>query len=84
MGVGGHRSQNDEENKHLAFELRGEAGKRIAQQDAVVEGNQRNMQEQGGFRTDIGRDDVRRRGARRRTSTASEHNAIMAGSSETP
>ena len=36
----------------------------MAQQDAVVKGNQKNMQEQGGFRTYIGREDIRRRGDR--------------------
>ena len=35
----------------------------MAQQDAVVKGNQRNMQEQGGFRTYIGRKNVRLKGA---------------------
>ena len=48
----------------MAFELREEAGKKMAQQDAVVKGNQRNIQEQGGFRTYIGREDIRRRGDR--------------------
>ena len=54
----------DEENNNLAFELREEAGHKMAQQDAVVEGNQKNTQEQGGFRTYIGRDDIKRRGDR--------------------
>ena len=54
----------DEDNKNLAFELREEAGKKMAQQDAVVRTNQKNMVEQGGFRDYIGREDIRRRGDR--------------------
>ena len=40
----------------------------MAQQDAVDKGNQNNTQEQGGFRTYIGREDIRRRGDRPRYS----------------
>ena len=64
MGNADPNEAYDEENKHLAFELREQAGQKMAQQDAVVKGNQRNMQEQGGFRTYIGREDIRRRGDR--------------------
>ena len=64
MGNADPNEAYDEENKNLAFELREQAGKHMAQQDAVVKTNQKNMTEQGGFRTYIGREDVRRRGDR--------------------
>ena len=52
------------ENKALQFELREEAGNKMKQQNAVVVQNQKNIQENGGFRTYIGREDLRRRGDR--------------------
>ena len=64
MGNADPNEAYDQENKNLAFELREEAGRKMAQQDAVVTQNQNNMREQGGFRTYIGREDVRRRGDR--------------------
>ena len=54
----------DESNKALQFELREDAGRKMAQQNAVVQRNQKNIQENGAFRTYIGREDVRRRGDR--------------------
>ena len=54
----------DESNKALQFELREEAGRKIAHQNAVVERNQKNVQDNGAFRTYIGREDIRRRGDR--------------------
>ena len=50
------------ENKALQFELREEAGNKMKQQNAVVVRNQKNIQENGGFRTYIGREDLGRRG----------------------
>ena len=64
MGNADPNEAYDEENKNLAFELREQAGQTMTQQDAVVKGNQKNMREQGGFRTYIGREDIRRRGDR--------------------
>ena len=54
----------DESNKALQFELREEAGRKIAHQNAIVERNQKNVQDNGAFRTYIGREDIRRRGDR--------------------
>ena len=54
----------EQENKNLASELREQAGNNMAQQDAVVKTKQKNMTEQGGFRTYNGREDVRRGGDR--------------------
>ena len=51
-------------HKNLQFEMREEAGKKMAQQNAVVTTNQNNVQEQGAVRTYIGREDIRRRGDR--------------------
>ena len=55
------------ENKALQFELREEAGNKMKQQNAVVVHNQKNIQENGAFRTYIGREDLRRRGDRPNT-----------------
>ena len=52
----------DESNKALQFELREEAGRKIAHQNAIVERNQKNVQDNGAFRTYIGREDIRRKG----------------------
>ena len=41
MGNADPNEAYDQENKNLAFELRGEAGKKMAQQDAVVTQNQK-------------------------------------------
>ena len=41
MGNADPNGAYDEENKHLAFELREQAGQKMAQQDAVVKGNQK-------------------------------------------
>lgn len=52
------------EHKNLQFEMREEAGKKMALQNAVVTTNQKNAQEQGGVRTYIGRGDMVKRGDR--------------------
>ena len=52
------------ENKALQFELREETSNKMKQQNAVVVQNQKNIQENGGFRTLIGREDLKRRGDR--------------------
>ena len=52
------------ENKALQFELREEAGNTTAHHNAIVVQNQKNIQENGAFRTYIGREDLRRRGDR--------------------
>ena len=54
----------DESNKALQFELREEAGRKIAHQNAIAERNPKNVQDNGAFRTYIGREDIRRRGDR--------------------
>ena len=54
----------NESNKALQFELREEAGRKIAHQNSIVERNQKNVQDNGAFRTYIGREDIRRRGDR--------------------
>ena len=41
MGNADPNEAYDEENKNLAFELREQAGKNMAQQDAVVKTNQK-------------------------------------------
>ena len=64
MGYAGPNEAYDEENKNLAFELREEVGEKMAQQNAVVRTKQQHMTGQGGFRTYIGREDIRRRGDR--------------------
>ena len=63
MGQAGPNEAYDLNEKNLQFELREEAGRKMAQQNAVVSTNQKNMQ-QGAFRTYIGREDIRRRGDR--------------------
>ena len=64
MGNADPNEAYDLGHKNLQFELREEAGKHMAQQNAVVTTNQKNVQEQGGVRTYIGREDIRRRGDR--------------------
>ena len=64
MGRADPNEAYEEENKNLAFELREEAGHKMAQQNAVVTKNQQNLQKEGAFRTYIGREDIRRRGDR--------------------
>ena len=64
MGNADPNEAYDLGHKNLQFELREEAGKKMAQQNAVVTTNQKNVQEQGAVRTYIGREDIRRRGDR--------------------
>ena len=64
MGNADPNEAYDLEHTNLQFEMREEAGKKMAQQNAVVTTNQKNVQEQGGVRTYIGREDSRRRGDR--------------------
>ena len=64
MGNADPNEANDLGHNNLQFELREEAGKKMAQQNAVVMTNQKNVQEQGAVRTYIGREDIRRRGDR--------------------
>ena len=64
MGNADPNEAYDVDQKNLQFELREEAGNKMAQQNAVISTNQKNVQGQGGIRTYIGREDVRRRGDR--------------------
>ena len=52
------------ENKALQFELREEASNKMKQHNAVVVQTQKNIQENGAYRTYIGKEDLRRRGDR--------------------
>ena len=47
MGGADPNEAYEEDQKNLAFELREEAGKKMAQQNAVVTKNQQNMQKEG-------------------------------------
>ena len=64
MGNADPNEAYDMSQKNLQFELREEAGKKMAQQNAVVSTNQRNVQDKGAVRQYIGREDIRRRGDR--------------------
>ena len=59
-----HRADEAPKNKHLGFELREKAGRQAAAQNAVVSNSQRNMLDNGAFRTYIGRPDARKRADR--------------------
>ena len=61
MGDAEPNEAYDGENKALQFEMREEAGKKMAQQNAVVESNQKNALDNGGFRTFIEREQLNRR-----------------------
>ena len=64
MGNADPNEAYDMSQKNLQFELREEAGKKMAQQNAVVSTNQRNVEDKGAVRQYIGREDIRRRGDR--------------------
>ena len=64
MAIADPNGACDESNHALQFELREGAGRQMAQHNAVVERNQKNMQDKGAFRTYIGREDIKRRGDR--------------------
>ena len=57
-----HIPEEAPNNPQLEFELREQAGRKMQNQHAVVRTNQHNTQEQGAFRTYIGRADARKRG----------------------
>ena len=64
MGNADPNEAYDMSQKNLQFELREEAGRKMAQQNAVVSTNQRNVEDKGAVRQYIGREDIRRRGDR--------------------
>ena len=64
MAGAGPNKAYDQHNKALQFELREDAGRKMAQQNAVVQRHRKNIQENRAFRPYIGREDVRRRGDR--------------------
>ena len=64
MGNADPNEAYDMRQKNLHFELREEAGRKMAQQNAVVSTNQRNVEDKGAVNQYIGREDIRRRGDR--------------------
>ena len=56
MGDADPNGAYDLGQKNLKFELRAEAGKKVAQQNAVISTNQRNVENNGAVRGYIGRE----------------------------